>query len=212
MNLHLLGTFVATSLILLITPGPNLFVVLGRGVSQGRQAAIVAVLGFALGDVIHTAFLVIGISTPIESSILLFQVVKYFGSIYLIYLGVQTVICKQQFQLISRHTCIKLRDILYQSIISNVLNPSTALFFLIFFPQFVDMEARNVKLQMLILGAIFVVLGIAIYLPIAYSSGVFGRWICMHKSIASKVRWLAGSIFIGLGRVLKFWEPWICRV
>ena len=199
MNLHSISTFVIASLVLFITPGPNLIMVLGRGISQGRQAAIMAVIGFAVGDVIHTALIVVGISIVIESSIVLFQIVKYFGSLYLIYLGVETVFNKQQFRSISRHRCVKLGSVLYQSIISSVLNPSTILFFLVFFPHFIEPEAGSLKIQTLILGVIFVALGILTYLPIAYFSAIFGKWLCINQLVARKVNWITGSVFISLG-------------
>lgn len=199
MNVHQISAFIVASLLLLITPGPNLFVVLGRGISQGREAAIVAVFGFAVGDVVHTTFVVVGLSTLIESSIILFQIVKYFGSFYLIYLGVQAVSHQHSLQFASRQACVKLREILHQSAISNALNPSTALFFLVFFPQFINVEAGNFKIQTLILGVVFTVLGIVIYLPIAYFSGTFGKWLCAHTFVANKVHWMTGAILIGLG-------------
>lgn len=206
MNLYLVGTFVLASLLLLITPGSDLLAVLGRGISQGRQAAIVTVIGYALGDVIHTTFAVIGLSALIYSSAILFQIVKYLGALYLIYLGVQAIWNKRQFKLASESGTIATGQILRQSILSSVLNPKTTLFFLAFLPQFIDVDAGNVQMQMLVLGAIFMVVGVFMYIPLAYFSGIVGMWIQTRKAFADKLRLITGSFFIGLGIRVAFSE------
>lgn len=199
MNLYSVGTFMLTSLLLLATPGPDMLAMLGRGISQGKQAAILTVVGYALGDMIHTIFAVIGLSAVIYSSAILFQIVKYIGALYLIYLGIQIIWHKRQFKLASKSRKIKNSTILKESILSSVLNPKTTLFFLAFLPQFIDMNAGNVQIQMLALGAIFMVLGILAYFPLAYFSGIIGTWIQTRKAIADKLHLITGSIFIGLG-------------
>lgn len=198
-NFYLISAFAATSLILLATPGPDLLAMLGRGISQGRQAAIVAVVGYALGDIVHTTFAVVELSALVRSSAIAFQVVKYLGAMYLIYLGIQAIQNKQQFRIVSSHSTVETATILRQSVISSVLNPKTALFFLSFLPQFVDVDAGNVQMQMLVLGAVFTLLGMLIYFLLAYFSGVLERWIQGRQAVADKVRWITGSIFIGLG-------------
>ncbi|MGL5941180.1 MAG: LysE family translocator [Waterburya sp.] len=199
MNLYLISTFAIASLLLLATPGPDLLAVLGRGISQGRKAAIVAVMGYALGDVAHTTFAIVGLSALVRSSAIAFQLVKYLGALYLIYLGVQAIRNKHQFRIVSETERIETGVILRQSIISSILNPKTALFFLAFLPQFVDLNAGNAQLQMLILGVVFMLLGMLTYFPLAYFSGVIGRWIQTRQAVADRVRWFTGSIFIGLG-------------
>ncbi len=199
MDLYLVGTFILTSLLLFATPGPDMLAMLGRGISQGRQAAIVTVIGYALGDLIHTTFAVIGLSAIIYSSSILFQIVKYIGALYLIYLGIQTIRHRHQFKLSSESKKIKNGKILRESILSSVLNPKTTLFFLAFLPQFVDADAGNVQIQMLVLGAIFMMLGILAYFPLAYFSGLVGTWIQTRKAVADKLHLITGSIFIGLG-------------
>ena len=199
MNFYLISTFAVASLLLFATPGPDLLAVLGRGISQGRKAAMITVVGYALGDVAHTAFAVVGLSALIRSSAIAFQLVKYLGAVYLIYLGVQAIRNQRQFRIVSATERIETGVILRQSIISSILNPKTALFFLAFLPQFIDLNAGNTQLQMLILGVVFMLLGMLTYFPLAYFSGTVGRWIQTRQAIANKVRWITGSIFIGLG-------------
>lgn len=199
MNLYLVGTFILTSLLLLATPGPDMLAMLGRGISQGKQAAMVTVVGYAIADLIHTTFAVIGLSAIIYSSAILFQIIKYIGALYLIYLGIQTIRHKRQFKLSSETRKIKNSKILRESIFSSVLNPRTTLFFLAFLPQFVDVNLGNVQMQTLILGAIFMTLGILAYFPLAYFSGIIGTWIQTRQAVADKLHLITGSIFIGLG-------------
>lgn len=193
MNFYSVGTFMLASLLLIVTPGPDMLAMLGRGIGQGRQAAIVTVFGYALGDLIHTTFAVIGLSA------IIFQIVKYIGALYLIYLGIQTIRHKRQFKLASETRKIKNGKILRESILSSVLNPKTTLFFLAFLPQFVDVNLGNVQMQMLALGAIFMMLGILAYFPLAYFSGMVGTWIQNRKAIADKLHLVTGSIFMMLG-------------
>lgn len=199
MNFYLIIMFAMASLLLLATPGPDLLAVLGRGISQGRKAAMVTVIGYALGDVAHTTFAVVGLSALVRSSAIAFQLVKYLGALYLIYLGVRAIRNKRQFRIVSETQRIETGVILRQSIISSILNPKTALFFLAFLPQFVDLNAGSTQLQTLVLGVVFMLLGMLAYFPLAYFSGIVGRWIQTRQAIADRVRWITGSIFIGLG-------------
>src|SRR5690348_4931667 len=95
MNLNLLIAFIVASLILLATPGPDLLAVIGRGIGQGRHAAIITVIGYALGDAIQTTFAILGLSALIQSSAIAFEIVKYIGAIYLVFLGIQEIRHKQ---------------------------------------------------------------------------------------------------------------------
>ena len=155
MNLYLLGTFAFAPLLLLMTPGPDLLTVIGRGIGQGRRAALVAVVGYALGDMIHTTFAVVGLSALIRASTIGFQVVKYTGAAYLIYLGIQAIRHKHQFTLHQQRDDVDLLVVLQQSIFGSVLNPKTALFFLAFLPQFVDLAKGHARIQMIVLGGVF---------------------------------------------------------
>lgn len=199
MNWYLLGAFIIASLVLLITPGPNLLAVIGRGIGQGHRAALVAVMGYALGDMLNTAFAILGLSALIRSSAVAFQIVKYVGAVYLIFLGVQAIYRKQHWITRQHHGDAKPAIILRQSIVASVLNPKTALFFLAYLPQFVDVTKGNAGLQMIVLGSLFMCLGIIMYCPIACFAGNIGQWLQTKQTIADNLRWVTGSIFIMLG-------------
>jgi threonine/homoserine/homoserine lactone efflux protein len=199
MNWYLLGAFIIASLVLLATPGPNLLAVIGRGIGQGHRAALIAVIGYALGDILNTACAILGLSALIRSSAAWFQIVKYVGAVYLIFLGVQAIYHKQHWITRQHHGDAKPVIILRQSIVASVLNPKTALFFLAYLPQFVDVSKGNAGLQMIVLGSLFMFLGIIMYCPIAYFAGNIGQWLQTKQTIADNLRWVTGSIFIMLG-------------
>ena len=204
MNLNLLIAFVVASLALLATPGPDLLAVIGRGVGQGRYAAIVTVIGYALGDAIQTTFAILGLSALIRSSAIAFEIVKYIGAIYLVFLGIQEIRHKQSRMVKKSKEIISPAVVLRQSIVASILNPKTALFFLAFLPQFVDVTKGNIKVQLFILGIVFMVLGIVAYAPIAYFAGSIGHWLQTKQKIVENLRWVTGSIFILLGLRVAF--------
>lgn len=134
--------------------------------------------------------------------------IKYVGALYLFYLGVRAFRTHGQFELSAEGTPeINSVAILRQSVISCVLNPKTALFFLAFLPQFIDVNAGHLQLQILARGLMFTSLGFATYLPIAYFSGAVGRWLQQREAIAGKVRYVTAGVFFALGIWAAFPEP-----
>src|ERR1700722_20540999 len=130
--------FVTAALVLLLIPGPAGFYIVGRSVGQGRGAGLVSARGISVGSLVHTAAAAVGLSALLMSSAVAFVTVKYLGAAYLIYLGIQKIRREEPFELSGEAPRVKLGRIFGQGIIVNVLNPKEALFFLPFFPQFVD--------------------------------------------------------------------------
>lgn len=124
--------FVVASLVLLLTPGPAVLYVVARSVNQGRIAGIVSVLGLEFGTLFHVAAAALGISAVLLSSALAFNVVKYLGAAYLIYLGIHKLLSREEVQHDEGNQRASLKQIFWQGVIVNVLNPKTALFFLHF--------------------------------------------------------------------------------
>src|SRR5512132_7047 len=150
-----IGLFLAASALLTVAPGPDILYVLARGVSQGRRAGIAAALGFASGCVFHTLLAAVGIAALIRSSDLAFDLVRYAGAAYLVWIGIQALRHRSSFAVESGGETRALRTIYRQSVLGNMLNPKVTLFFLAFLPQFVDAHAGRVGLQMGLLGVIF---------------------------------------------------------
>lgn len=196
--------FVAASWALIIAPGPDMIYVITRGVSQGRKAGLLSAMGVTLGILVHTVAAAFGLAVLLHTSALAFLVVKYAGAVYLIYLGFKALKDKSSFTLIEQEKPLAFRSIFWQGVLSNVLNPKVALFFLAFLPQFVDQDNGYVSLQMLGLGLIFALFGVAFLSVLAIFAGGIGNWLTQKANIAGVLRWLTGAILIGLGLRLAF--------
>jgi threonine/homoserine/homoserine lactone efflux protein len=191
---------VVASLALIVTPGPDMIYVVTRGVAQGRRAALVSACGVGSGLAVHTSFAAIGLSALLAQSALAFSVVKYAGAAYLIYLGVMTLLSKERFTISgeSRQRA-GLGRVFFQGVASNVLNPKVALFFLAFLPQFVRPDDGSAVVQMLVLGGVFAMFGLLFLAFVAHYAGSLGERLGGSPRFASALRWLSGSILVGLG-------------
>ena len=198
--------FFAASWILIITPGPDMIYVMTRGISQGRKAGVVSAVGVTLGILVHTLFAAFGLAMVLRVSALVFLIVKLAGAAYLIYLGVKTLLNKSDVVLNKNKSRDGIRIIFIQGILSNVLNPKIALFFLAFLPQFVDLKSGNASIQMAYLGLTFALFGVLFLVLLGYFSGYIGIWLSRRHNWAEKIRWFTGSILIALGLRLAFMD------
>jgi len=191
--------FMIAAWVLLVTPGPAVIYIVARSIDQGRLAGIVSVLGIGVGTLFHVAAAALGVSAILVSSALAFNIVKYLGAAYLIYLGLQKFFGSDA---IARPEALepqKLTQIFYQGVVVNLLNPKTALFFFAFLPQFVDVSRGSVALQVLLLGAILVVMGIVSDGAYAVLAGTAGNWLRENLNFLRAQRYFAGTVFIALG-------------
>ena len=199
LDLSRLVFFVVAALILLVTPGPAVLYVVARSVDQGRLAGIVSVLGIGVGTLFHVAAAALGLSALLVSSALAFNVVKYVGAAYLIYLGLRRLFDRSELKPVEKAEPKKLSHIFYQGIVVNVLNPKTALFFFAFLPQFINPALGNVAWQTLLLGTLFVVMGIMSDSVWALLAGTAGQWLRGSWHFLWAQRYFAGGAFIFLG-------------
>jgi threonine/homoserine/homoserine lactone efflux protein len=193
-----LGLFIVAAVALLLVPGPAVLYITARSASQGRTAGLVSVLAIETANFIQAVAAGLGLSAILLSSALAFDVVKYLGAGYLIYLGVRKLISSEN----GSEDEIKqesLRQIYWQGVAVNILNPKTALFFFAFLPQFVDPALGNVIRQNLLLGAIFV--GLAIITDSLYALVVssFADKLRSNRPFQTSGRYFSGLVYIGLG-------------
>lgn len=191
--------FVTASMALILVPGPDMIYVMTRGISQGRPGGLVSAAGVCSGILVHTAFATVGLSAILAQSAVAFSVVKYLGAAYLIYLGVRTILDREGFSAPERTERRKLSVVFRQGALSNVLNPKVALFFLAFLPQFVGPAKAASGFQMLTLGIAFTLMTLVVLSLVALGSGVLGEWLKRSARLAGALRWLSGSVLVGLG-------------
>ncbi|MDO9302576.1 MAG: LysE family translocator [Anaerolineales bacterium] len=196
--------FIGISWALIIAPGPDMLYVITRGMAHGRRAGIVSAIGVICGILVHTAAAALGITLILQTSAFAFLIVKYLGTIYLIYLGIKTWQDKSTFNLHTPIVSASSRALFWQGVLSNVLNPKIAVFFLAFLPQFVDQGSGQVPLQMVILGLTFACFGLCFLAVVGYSAGAIGGWLTRRPYFAHFLQRLAGGILIGLGVRLAF--------
>ena len=198
--------FIGVSWALILAPGPDMFYVISRGIAHGRRAGILSATGVVCGILVHTTAAALGLTLLLQTSALAFLVVKYIGAAYLIFLGVKAWLEKSTLNLQSSAPAVKSSALFWQGVLSNVLNPKIAIFFLAFLPQFVEKGSGYVAWQMIFLGVMFACFGLCFLLVVGYSSGTIGRWLTQRPQYTQSLQRLAGGILIGLGIRLAFTE------
>ena len=199
-----LALFVVASWILVVTPGPDMLYVITRGISQGRKSGVVSAIGVTLGILVHTVFAAFGFAVILKTSAVAFGVMKYLGAVYLVYLGVKTIKDKKRLAMNSHHRPTSLRTVFAQGILSNVLNPKIALFFMAFLPQFVVAEKGHVALQMVWMGVTFAFFGVVFLTLVGYFSGAIGGRLSRNRILSERLSRVTGGLLIALGIRLVF--------
>ena len=199
LDVSTLALFVTATLLLLIVPGPAVLYIVARTIGQGKLAGFVSILGISFGTLFHVAAAAFGVSALLASSALAFDVLRYLGAAYLIVLGVRTLSRRESAAQPARAERQGLGQIFWQGALVNLLNPKTALFFLAFLPQFVDVGAGAVAAQILLLGTVFVLLAILTDGLWALLAGSVAGWLRGSARLIPAQRWFAGSVFIALG-------------
>ncbi len=198
-SLTLWSLFVVASLVLLLTPGPAVLYIVARSVQQGRAAGLVSVLGIHLGTIVHIVAASVGLSALLVSSALAFEIVKYLGAAYLIWMGVRTLMARDPDPASPGVAAAPLARVFRDGFVVNLFNPKTAIFFLSFLPQFVDPARGAVHAQILVLGLTFMALGMLSDGMFALAAGAAGDFLRTSRRFLRLQRWFAGCAFIGLG-------------
>ncbi|PYE38543.1 LysE family translocator [Psychrobacter fozii] len=200
--------FILAAILLNLTPGTDSMYIITRSISQGQTAGFYSVLGITSGILVHTLLASLGLSVLLANSPTAFMLVKYIGAGYLCYLGVKMLMSKQQPLIASslqgseKPTSIKPIDhwqIYKQGVLTNTFNPKVALFFLAFFPQFIDSSYAYGMLSFLMLGLTFAVTGFIWCLCLALLASKFGKKLRENPKIESMMNKISGVVFMGLG-------------
>jgi threonine/homoserine/homoserine lactone efflux protein len=192
-------TFLIASWLLNLAPGPDMLYVMGRSIGQGRRAGVISALGIFSGTLVHITLAAAGLTAILRSSPLAFNVVRYMGVAYLLYLGVRLLIQRSSELGIAQVKPVSLWSVFYQGALTNVLNPKVALFFLAFLPQFVSTGGRNTAWEIILLGMIFNIGGTLVNLAVASTGGFLGNLLRRNPRIARVQQRFTGAVFVGLG-------------
>ncbi|WP_288637547.1 LysE family translocator [uncultured Oxalobacter sp.] len=204
--LDVLGTYFIACLILAIAPGPDNIFVLTQSALQGRKAGILVVLGLCTGLLFHTTAVALGVAVIFKTSEIAFTMLKVAGALYLIYLawgayrsGATAIEGKSG-------SVLHGGQLYRRGIFMNITNPKVSIFFLAFLPQFANPARGSITIQMLILGAVFILSAILVFGAIALAAGSLGEWLSRSQRIQRWINRLAGTVFIGLAIKLLLTE------
>jgi threonine/homoserine/homoserine lactone efflux protein len=198
---HDLALFVISGLLLNFTPGADTLYIVGRSTLQGARAGAVAAVGIGAGCCVHMLAAALGLSALLAASATAFTAVKFIGAGYLIYLGVSLWRSGPRPHAASRAPVPRapLRVVFAQGVLTNVLNPKVALFFLAFLPQFVDAGAPYKLVAFLFLGLVFNFNGTLWNLFVAWSAAKVGGRVAARGRAAAWLSRVAGTAFVALG-------------
>ena len=191
----------AAAFALAVIPGPDTILIVGRALSGGRRIGLATSTGVAVGMLFHTAMATVGLSALLMTSSVAFNTIKWFGVAYLLYLGVQNLLGKNDpvFQNgVPEEQRIGFSKAFGQAIVTNVFNPKAALFFLSFLPQFVNASSGDVGVQFLLLGLLVTAVGLAWDSFVALTAGTVGVWLGRNPTFVRWQKRVMGTLFLGL--------------
>jgi threonine/homoserine/homoserine lactone efflux protein len=203
-----LATFVVAAFIMVAIPGPTVLFTIGRAMALGRMGGFLSILGTAVGSIVLVVAVALGVGTVIAQSVVLFTIVKVLGAGYLIFLGIQAI----------RHRKDAARAIaapparrsgprlLIEGFVVGVTNPKSIAFFLAILPQFVDLHAGSVALQLFVLGAIVVTIGVACDAVWVLLASAARDWFGRSPRRLEGMGATGGALMIGLGAFLLVWS------
>ncbi len=196
--------FTVATLLLALTPGPDIIYVIIRGATQGPKAGLAAAAGLAVGVLGHTAFCAIGLTEVLAASDVAFKIIKLIGSAYLIYLGFRMWMAGNTLDLSADGEDKPLALVFSETIIMNLVNPKVALFFLAFLPQFVDPTMGPVQIQFALFGGIFMIASFVVMGCAGLAGGQVRCFLGSSEKANSLTHKVAGTLLIGLGLRLVF--------
>ncbi len=199
-----LAVFSLAVLAICVTPGPDMLYILATSISQGVRAGIVASAGMALGMLAHTGLVAAGLAAAIAAAPALYEVVRYAGAAYLLYIGIRSWREGSTATDVQLRPVQPLRTVLWRATVTNLLNPKIVLFYLAFLPQFVAPARGRVALQLLLLGLLFVLFGLIVDAVIAVTAGRLGEWLQRKRKVTGVLNRVAAAVFVGLAVRLVF--------
>ncbi|MFG3435718.1 LysE family translocator [Nonomuraea sp. NPDC047897] len=198
---HLLSLFLLTTLVAMLTPGPDMLFVLGCGMRGGPRAGLLATAGVAASEAIHVAVAAAGLAALFAAAPIAFTVVRIVGAAYLIYLGVQLIRRRGEGHEEAQVTGGGMpgRKAFLSGFLTNLVNPKMVTFTIAFLPQFVSPQLGQVWLQFAILGVLLILLEFAVDGTVGVLAGRIGGWLRRRRAVRRRIDVATGGIFVGLG-------------
>lgn len=198
-------TFLLTSFLFILSPGIDTIFILNKSITQGRKWGLYSTLGVTTGVLIHTAFAAFGLSLILAQSAMAFNIVKYLGAAYLVYLGLTKLFTRESIvQGNGFDKAITIKKTYLSAILTNTLNPKVAIFFLAFFPQFIEPAYLHSALPFIILGGTYALLGLFWFVTLTLFAGVFSHKLQSVPAIATWLNKFSGMVFILMGVKVAF--------
>jgi threonine/homoserine/homoserine lactone efflux protein len=195
--------FAGAALALALTPGPDMLLCLSRSIGQGRRAAFASLLGIETGCYVWAIAMAFGLAGLLAAAPVAYHAVRLAGAAYLAWLAWQAFTSADGLAVTGARSAVPLLRLYRQGLLTNLLNPKVALFFLALFPQFVD-PARSMIAQVLILASVLNVLGLVVNGAVILAAGNFALWLGRRPGVARFQRWFMGTVFGGLALRLAF--------
>ncbi|MGG5343053.1 LysE family translocator [Enterococcus sp. AZ192] len=193
------GAFIISAILLNLIPGSDTIYILSRSTLGSKRQGIISVFGISSGIFVHTILAAIGLSAILMTSAIAFNSMKWLGAGYLIYLGISSILKKESLVDTKEEQTTTDWQVYKQGLLTNVLNPKVALFFLSLLPQYVDANAQSGSLPFLILGITFVCTSTIWSLAVAYGASFFVGLLNKNDHMKKVANKIAGCIYIGLG-------------
>ncbi|MBT0961220.1 LysE family translocator [Denitromonas iodatirespirans] len=191
--------FAGAALLVVLTPGPNMIYLISRSICQGRKAGVISLLGVIAGFLVHMLAAAIGLTTLFLSVPVAYELLKWAGALYLLYLAWQAVKPGARSPFEARQLpADRPHKLFLMGFLTNLLNPKIAVFYLSIFPQFVSPERGSVFVQSVVLGVTQISVSFTVNLAIALSAAGLARWFVRHPQWLAAQRYVMGSVLAGM--------------
>jgi threonine/homoserine/homoserine lactone efflux protein len=198
-------TFLATSFLFIMSPGIDTIFVLNKSIAQGKKAGVYATFGISTGVLVHTTLAAFGLSLILSQSAMAFSFVKYAGAAYLIYLGITSFFSKSEIVKQDAETAFEPIGKTYLSaVLTNTLNPKVAIFFLAFFPQFIQPASIHDALPFILLGVTYALMGLAWFMVLTFFAGSLSFRLKQTPSFGVWLNKFSAIVFVLMGIKIAF--------
>lgn len=206
LDLEIIILFISASSLLALSPGPDNIFVLTQSMSKGAKDGVLITLGLCTGLIFHTTAVALGVAAIFQTSATAFNILKYIGAAYLLYLAYLSFSSNTKTKLNKTKSSLSPFKLYRRGVIMNITNPKVSIFFLAFLPQFAKPAVGSVTVQIFVFGAIFMLCAFVIFSSIALLAGRLGNWFSKSKNAENILNKVAGTVFAGLALKLALSE------